>query len=407
MTEGNRHGPVRHPDRPYASGLATSLGAAVFSRFILNTARRFAYPFAPVLSRGLGVPLTAVTSLIAVNQFSALLGVGFGPLADRWGYRNMMVAGLGLLGVGMLAAALLPLYAVVMTALLLAGFGKTLFDPALQGFVGQRVPFERRGLVVGLVETSWAASALVGMPLVGLLIERYGWRAPFVTIGIAGLVGALLVRVLLPAPEDQAAADRPGLTTGLLSALLGLFKERAAAGFLAYGFLVSLANDVVFVTYATWLEEQFTLGVVAIGVGTSVIGAAELGGEGLTVLFADRMGLRRSVLIGGCFSVLSYLLLPLFGSQLSVALGGLFFVFISFEVTLVTSLSLCTEILPAQRATMVAGFFAACGMGRVVGAFMGGYLWEWGGMPAAGMVAGMSAALGIVAIYYGLRSWKR
>jgi predicted MFS family arabinose efflux permease len=390
-----------------SGGLATSLATAIFCRFILNTTRRFAYPFAPVLSRGLGVPLTAITSLIAVNQFSAVLGVGFGPLADRWGYRNMMTAGVGMLAVGMLAAALLPLYAVVMTALLLAGFGKALFDPALQGFVGQRVPFERRGLVVGLVETSWAASTLVGVPCIALLIERFGWRAPFLLLGGIGLLGALMLWALLPGSprQDTAAAAKP--RAGLLGALMGLIRDRAAAGFLAYGFLVSLANDLLFVTYSAWLEGQFALGVVALGVGTSVIGLAELGGEGLTALMADRLGLRRAVVLGGFFSVLSYLLLPLFGYRLAIALGGLFFVFISFEFTVVTSLSQCTEILPAQRATMVAGFFAAAGLGRVAGAFVGGYLWTWGSMPAVGMVAGGSAALGLGCLFLGLRFWRR
>jgi MFS transporter, DHA1 family, inner membrane transport protein len=403
---------AHRPPQTAAAGvanLASALGAAIFCRCILNTARRFAYPFAPVLSRGLGVPLTAVTSLIALNQFSALLGVAFGPLTDRWGYRRMMTVGLVMLAAGMLAAACLPLYSVVMAALLLAGFGKTLFDPALQGFVGARVPFERRGLVVGFVETSWAASTLVGVPVIALLIERLGWRAPFMVIGGAGLAGAIVLWVLLPAPgrrtDRRAAATRT--ESALLGALAGLIEDRAATGFLAYAFLVSLANDVVFVTYSTWLEGQFALGVVALGIGTSVIGAAELGGEGLTALFADRLGLRRAILGGGVLTVASYLLLPIFGAKLSYALGGLFFVFISFEFTMVTSISLCTEILPAQRATMVAGFFAAAGLGRVFGAFLGGFLWEWGGMPAAGMVAGGSTAAGLVCLSLGLRRWRR
>ena len=393
--------------RSDSRGLATSLTAAIFSRFVLTTARRFAYPFAPVLSRGLGVPLTAITSLIAVNQLSAVLGVGFGPLADRWGYRKMMTAGLGMLGVGMLAAAFLPLYSVVMVALLLAGFGKTIFDPALQGFVGQRVPFERRGLVVGLVEVSWAASTLVGVPLIAILIERFGWQAPFLVLGVGGVLGALLVGGLLPAPERREDCGGAKKTGGLLTSLLGLFKDKTAAGFLSYAFLMNLANDVIFVTYSTWLEGQFSLGVVALGIGTSVIGAAELGGEGLTAIFADRLGLRRAIFLGGFFSVLSYLLLPLFGSTLAIALGGLFLVFICFEFTVVTGLSLCTEILPAQRATMVAGFFAAAGIGRVLGAFLGGYLWGWGGMTAAGMVAGGSTAVGLGCLFLGLRRWQR
>ena len=70
------------------------VGVATLFRLVLNTARRFAYPFAPALSRGLGVPLTAITSIIAINQSTAVLGMFFGPLADRLGYRLLMLAGL-------------------------------------------------------------------------------------------------------------------------------------------------------------------------------------------------------------------------------------------------------------------------------------------------------------------------
>ena len=64
-----------------------------FCRLLLNTTRRFAYPFAPALSRGLGVPLTAVTSLIAANQITGILALLFGPLGDRWGYTAEEVIG--------------------------------------------------------------------------------------------------------------------------------------------------------------------------------------------------------------------------------------------------------------------------------------------------------------------------
>jgi MFS family permease len=103
--------------------LVLDLGAAALARLFLNTARRFAYPFAPALSRGLGVPLTEITPLIAGNQATGMLSPLFGPLSDRWGYRTMMLVGLGLLAGGMLAAGLLPIYGVVLLALFLAGLG--------------------------------------------------------------------------------------------------------------------------------------------------------------------------------------------------------------------------------------------------------------------------------------------
>ena len=74
--------------------LIIKVAVVTVCRLVLNTARRFAYPFAPVLSRSLGVPLTAITSLIAVNQATGILGMFFGPVADRFGYRLVMLAGL-------------------------------------------------------------------------------------------------------------------------------------------------------------------------------------------------------------------------------------------------------------------------------------------------------------------------
>ena len=48
--------------------LTAQIVVAALGRLLINTGRRMPYPFAPALSRGLGVSLTAITSLIAINQ---------------------------------------------------------------------------------------------------------------------------------------------------------------------------------------------------------------------------------------------------------------------------------------------------------------------------------------------------
>lgn len=82
--------------------LVNQIVAVLFFRLLLNTGRRFVYPFAPFLSRGLDVPLAAVTSIIATCQATSLLGLFSGPLADRFGFRVMMRVGLAMLAAGML-----------------------------------------------------------------------------------------------------------------------------------------------------------------------------------------------------------------------------------------------------------------------------------------------------------------
>lgn len=376
---------------------------ATLSRILLNTARRFAYPFAPALSRGLEVPLTSITSMIAVNQATGLLGVFFGPLSDRLGYRLMMLAGIAMLVLGMFAAGFFPYYFVVLAALFLAGLGKNVFDPAIQAYVGKKVPFEKRGLVIGLLEFCWAGSTLLGIPLIGILIDRFGWRSPFFMLGGTGLL--CLVVLLYFTGSNQKKTETRHKRENIWLAWVHLIKNRAALGALGYGFFCSVANDNLFVVYGAWLEKSYGLSIIALGLGTSVLGVAEFLGEILTAAFSDRIGLKRAVIIGLALNTVSYVMLPFLGPSFSFALAGLFFIFLTFEFTVVSSISLCTEVLPGFRATMMSMFFAASGLGRVIGALIGGQIWLMGGITASCLISAGITFLGLLSLLWGLNRW--
>lgn len=383
--------------------LTIQITVASLCRVLLNTARRFPYPFAPALSRGLDVPLTAVTSLIAVNQVTGLLGLVLGPLADRWGFRVMLIAGLVFLAAGMLGGGLFPFYGVVLIGLFLAGLGKSAFDPALLAYVGEQVPFGRRGLFVGFMETAWAASTLVGVPLVGFLIAHLGWRAPFFVIGSLALAGMGTLALLIPGRDTRRVQNTPPLA--MLGAWKKLVLRRPGLGILGFSFFISIANDNFFVVYGAWMEHAFHLSVVALGMTASIIGGAELLGEALTASLGDRLGLRRSMTIGLALSTGSYLLLPLLGGSLPGALGALFLVFLFTEFAIVAALSLSTEVMPDARATMMSGYLAAASLGRVFGALLGGFLWSLGGLTTVALLSASINTLAMLSFLWGLRSW--
>lgn len=390
--------------RPLARGLPLQIGSATLARLFVNTARRFPYTFAAALSRSLGVPLTGVTSLIAVNQATGVLSPVFGPLGDRWGYRMMMLAGLGMLAVGMLAGGLLPVYGAILLALFLVGLGKSLYDPALQSYIGERVPYQRRGLAIGVVEFSWAGSALVGIPLVGLLIARLGWRSPFIVLGGLALLSVVVLAYLIPR-DDRRSLDAKN-TLGFREAWRRLSRERAALGALGFSLLIAAANDNLFVIYGAWLESSFGLSVLALGAATMVIGLAELLGEGLTASFADRLGLKRALFTGLVLTASSFILLPFMGRTLPLALAGLFVTFLTFEFTVVTGISLFTEVLPGARATMMSSNVAAMSVGRMIGALIGGAIWLAGGLLAISLVSAAICGLALVCLAWGLRHWR-
>ena len=385
------------------SALFWRICVATFCRLVLNSARRFVYPFAPALSRGMEVPLTAITSVIAATQSTALFGMFFGPVADHFGYRLMMLAGLGMLVAGMFAAGFFPFFGVVLVSLFIAGLGRSIFDPALQAYVSERVPFHRRGFIIGLLEFSWAGSTLVGIPLIGILMGYMGWRAPFFAMGGIGVVGIFALSILIP--KERKKRVKYQTASGVWNSWRRLGKKRGAVGAIGFSFFVSAANDNLFVVYGAWLEKSFDLSLVALGLGTGIIGAAELAGESLTAAVSDRLGLKRSIILGLSLCMVSYGVLPLLGQTLTQALGGLFLIFITFEFTIVSALSLCTELLPGSRATMISAFLAAAGTGRVVGALTGGVVWLTGGILLTTLVSAGISGVGLAFLIWGLRGW--
>jgi predicted MFS family arabinose efflux permease len=339
-----------------------------------------------------------------LSQTTGLLGLVFGPLADRWGNRKMMRAGLGLLAAGMLLCTIAPLYGYVLVGLLLAGLGKTVFDPAVLSFIGHRIPFARRGMAIGAIETAWAGSTFIGIPVIAVIIDQFGLRWSFLAMAIAGAAGyGLLARVI---PKDGDSGSSAGQPIGMLAALGQLIRVRPAAGMMGFAFWMSMANDNLFVVYGAWLERDFGVGLLALGLSTSVIGAAELTGESGTALWSDRIGIKRAVAIGLILAVVAYAVLPLIGRSLQTALAGLFLIFLFFEFTIVSSFSLCTELLPNSRATMMAGFYATAALGRIAGALTGTPLWLAGGLPAVAVASAIGSTLALLCFFWGLRHWE-
>lgn len=384
--------------------LLRQIVAVIFFRLLLNTGRRFVYPFAPSLSRSLEVPLTAITSVLATCQIVSLLGLFSGPLADRVGYRAMMRSGLGLLAGGMLLCATATSFWWLAVGLVVASLGKIVFDPAIQAFIGQRVPFARRSRVIGAVEMAWAGSTLLGIPALGVVIENHGMTVAFWLFALLGGLGWLAVAWVFEKDRPpQGSGGRPAI----FAALPRLIGHRPALGMLLFGFFISLANDSLFVVYGAWFEQAFRTSVATLGFSTIAIGAAELLGEAVTAFYADRIGAKRAVVLGLSLVIFAYLLLPLIGRSLPLAMVGLFVVFLAFEFTIVASFSLSTEILPESRATMMSGFYAVAGVGRMIGVLVGGGLWQLGGIGAVSLAAALLTSLGLLALLWGLSGWNR
>jgi predicted MFS family arabinose efflux permease len=333
------------------------------TRTVLNSLHRMVYPFLTVIGSGLGVDFAALSFGLTLRSLAGAAGPFLASIADSRGRKTGMLFGLLLFSLGAAAVVIWPTYPGFLIALVLGVVGKYVFDPSMQAYLGDRVSYARRGRVIAVTELGWSLSFVLGVPLVGLLIARYGWYAPFPFFFAAGLLAMGVIAWMLPRDRGRAAGQ-PGLKENLAQVL----KHSPALYGLGMGLAVSAANEVVNVVFGAWLEGAFGLKIAALSATALVIGFAELGGETFSATLTDRLGKPRSIGLGLILNSLAALALPFLGASPISAAVGLFFFYITFEFALVSSIPLMTEVFSPARATLMAGNVASHSLGRALGA---------------------------------------
>lgn len=358
--------------------------AITIGRLFLNTGLRMVYPFAPAFARGLDVPITAVYRVIALRNIAGFFSPLFSPLSERFGRKAVMMGSLVLFAGGCLLVVVYPTFWTFALAMGLLGLAKVNFDPSMQAYVGDAVPYKQRGKALSVTEYAWSLALLIGAPAVGLAIQAWGWSAPFFWLGVLSLLAALLMWRILPRLGKRSQA---GLS--LRNTLRVVMQYRVIWATFAYTVLVMTANEMLFIVYGEWMETSFGLTLATLGFASAVIGGSEIIGETFAGWSVDRFGKRPIVITVGIMNALLYVILPFTSASLTTALITLFLLFFTFEVTVVGGMPLMTELVPNHRAVVMSVVVAAMSVGRTVGAFTGPAVLELGGFVLSGVVSAL------------------
>ncbi|GHF39134.1 MFS transporter [Kitasatospora xanthocidica] len=231
--------------------------------------RRFWPTVTAVASASLMLPFSVTGAAVALPRMAADLGssvggaqwllnafnIGFaalplaaGGLADRYGRRRVLLAGIGLVGAMSLLVALAPSMALVDAARAVQGCGAAAVLASGAAVLAHGTSGPRRRLAFGILGTSFGTGLAIGPPVAGALVEGLGWRSVFLLVaGLSVPAGLCATRVpesrspgvpavaavaTLPA-VPAVPADGPGRPP-LDLAGLALFTSGLAA--LAFGF---------------------------------------------------------------------------------------------------------------------------------------------------------------------------
>ncbi|MEU6992135.1 MFS transporter [Streptomyces sp. NPDC046465] len=206
------------------------------NQFTINLGFYMLMPYlAQHLSGTLGLAGWLVGLVLGVRNFSqqGMFLVG-GTLADRFGYKPLIVAGCVLRTVGFATLGLVDSVPALIAASAATGFAGALFNPAVRAYLAADAG-ERRVEAFALFNVFYQAGILLG-PLVGMLLTGVDFRVTcLVSAAVFALLSVVQIRAL-PARRGNDARDRDvgagatgtgGAGAGVLAQWRSIVRNRA------------------------------------------------------------------------------------------------------------------------------------------------------------------------------------
>jgi predicted MFS family arabinose efflux permease len=304
-----------------------------------------------------------------------------------------MLVGIVLFTFSVALVAIWPSLWTLTAALILSMLGKYMFDPAMQAYFGDRIPYQQRGRALAITELSWSLSFIIGVPAAGFLIARSGWFAPFPLLAVLGLGMFAVIWWMIPRQDvNHVPASTPWKNIG------AVIKNVPAITGIAIVLWASASNELINLIFGVWLEDSFGLKIAALAGASAVIGFSELGGEGLVAMLTDRIGKPRALTFGLFANSAAAILLPYIGRTQAGALVGLFLFYITFEFVLVSHVPMMTEFVPGARATVMAFNVTGHSLGRAIGAFLAPFIYRQSGFLFIVLLAVVFNVFGLVSL---------
>lgn len=384
------------PGEP-AEGATPSIAGGRVSPFVLLCAvgflGRLSYemlrsPITSLFAKQIGAPTAVIGLLVAAVTITGIfVKLPSGSLADLFGFRRLMQAGLWVKATAPFLYLLVASWPVLLAVRFYHGFSTALYAPAASAQVAKSYP-KARGARLGTYSAAENAGVVLG-PVLGASV--LAWSSFSVAFVVSGIIGILALLAIMPFPRDdppKASRKSVGETArGLLDGARQIVSNPAIR-------LVSLMEATLYTGVGT-LQAYLPLYALTVHVSTAQIGLI-FGGQGIASIVsrplmgnaADRIGRRPFIVAGVTLCAAVLVAIPLVGGfLLLLGLSALF--------------GLGTAMVTPSTTAMIGDLVKRGDFGAAMGVF--GSLWDIGhasGPLLAGVLIawlGYQAAFAIIA----------
>src|SRR5688572_1608274 len=195
-------------------------------------------PLGALLMKELTIPASRFGLVVSVYAFAAgasgFLTAGF---ADRFDRKRLLLFFYAGFILGTLWCGLAQSFASLLAARIVTGVFGGVIGSVVLAIATDLFPPQMRGRVMGLIQTAFAASQVLGIPFGIYLSTRWNWHVPFMAMAALSAVGGLFV-----AWKMQPVADHlqvPQEKTAFLHLLHTITEPRYLLAFLTVTFLAT------------------------------------------------------------------------------------------------------------------------------------------------------------------------
>ncbi len=142
-----------------------------------------------------------IVSSYAISAF--LMGLLSASVIDRFDRKTALLFVYAGFTVGTLACSIAPGYWFFLGARSLAGAFGGILAALIFSIIGDVIPYERRSRATGIVMTAFSAASVAGVPAGIFLAAQFGWRMPFIVIGVLGIIITTLIFIQVPSMKGH------------------------------------------------------------------------------------------------------------------------------------------------------------------------------------------------------------
>jgi predicted MFS family arabinose efflux permease len=199
MTDQSVAAPIddqRELERGFSSYQSRLVALLAFVQFTVILDFIIMSPLGAILMPALNISAAQFGVAVSAYAFSAgISGVLAAGFADRFDRKRLLLFFYVGFTAGTTLCALAPNYHILLLGRIVTGLFGGVVGSVVLAIVTDLFPLHLRGRVMGFVQTAFAASQVLGIPIGLFLANRWNWHVSFVAI--VGLAVAVIVAVLL------------------------------------------------------------------------------------------------------------------------------------------------------------------------------------------------------------------